>query len=208
MDTIERSQTHHTFVVEREFPVPVARVWSALRRRRASPVVGRRGLEGRHMSTSITTMALVPTGAGTRLTFTEQGVHFGGLDSPEGREHRPAGILDTLGEYLASGTAQRAAGSSHGGQPALLQVRRVDPVDPLEGFGALDRVGRLVGLDRVGRVLRLGVLDRVVPELRLGSQRAVEPVGDVVAESRGCVDCPGERPLGKLDDRVRRRATG
>jgi uncharacterized protein YndB with AHSA1/START domain len=60
-------------------------------------------VEGRHLSTSLTTMALEPDGTGTRLTYTEQGVHFDGLDSPEGREEGTHGLLDQLGSYLTSG---------------------------------------------------------------------------------------------------------
>jgi hypothetical protein len=39
----------------------------------------------------------------TRLTYTEQGVHFDGLDSPEGREEGSGGLLDQLGSYLVRG---------------------------------------------------------------------------------------------------------
>ena len=58
-------------------------------------------VDGRHMSTSLTTIALEPAGGQTRLTYTEQGVHFDGLDSPQGREQGTAGLLDQLGSYLA-----------------------------------------------------------------------------------------------------------
>ena len=58
-------------------------------------------VEERHMSTSLTTIALEPDGEHTRLTYTEQGVHFDGLDSPEGREEGTKGLLDQLGAYLA-----------------------------------------------------------------------------------------------------------
>jgi uncharacterized protein YndB with AHSA1/START domain len=57
-------------------------------------------VDGRHLSTSVTTIALEPDDAGTRLTYTEQAVHLDGLDTAEGREEGTAGILDTLGEYL------------------------------------------------------------------------------------------------------------
>jgi uncharacterized protein YndB with AHSA1/START domain len=57
-------------------------------------------VEERHMSTSLTTIALEPDGEHTRLTYTEQGVHFDGLDSPEGREEGTKGLLDQLGAYL------------------------------------------------------------------------------------------------------------
>lgn len=60
-------------------------------------------VEGQHLSTSLTTIALDSEGdEGTRLTYTEQGVHFDGLDTVEGREQGTAGLLDQLGSYLAS----------------------------------------------------------------------------------------------------------
>ena len=59
-------------------------------------------IEGQHLSTSLTTIAPKPEGNGTRLSYTEQGVHFDGLDSVEGREEGSAGLLDQLGAYLAS----------------------------------------------------------------------------------------------------------
>ena len=54
----------------------------------------------RHMSTSITTIVLEPVSEGTRLTYTEQGVHFDGLDTVEGREAGTRGLLDNLGAVL------------------------------------------------------------------------------------------------------------
>jgi DNA-binding transcriptional ArsR family regulator len=42
----------------------------------------------------------------TRLTYTEQGVHFDGLDSLEGREEGTRGILDQLGSYLAAANSR------------------------------------------------------------------------------------------------------
>lgn len=62
-------------------------------------------VEGGHLSTSLTTIALERDGEGTRLTYTEQGVHFDGLDSVEGREQGTAGLLDQLGAYLATSPA-------------------------------------------------------------------------------------------------------
>ena len=151
-DTIERSQTHATFVVERTYPVPVAEVWHALSDNDArdqwfggGPTfkvthkshdfrVGGRGIEAglwhggprsrfestytdivdqhrvvftydmfvddQHLSTSLTTIAVEPDGEATRLTYTEQAVHFDGLDSVEGREEGTRGILDGLGSFL------------------------------------------------------------------------------------------------------------
>jgi uncharacterized protein YndB with AHSA1/START domain len=54
-----------------------------------------------HMSTSLTTIVLEPVSEGTRLTYTEQGVHFDGLDTVEGREAGTRGLLDNLGGVLA-----------------------------------------------------------------------------------------------------------
>lgn len=58
-------------------------------------------VDDRHMSTSLTTITLTPDADGTRLTYTEQGVHLDGLDSAEGREEGTGGILDNLGAFLA-----------------------------------------------------------------------------------------------------------
>jgi len=58
-------------------------------------------VDGRHLSTSLTTIALEPDGDQTRLTYTEQAVHFDGLDSVEGREECTKGLLDQLGASLA-----------------------------------------------------------------------------------------------------------
>jgi uncharacterized protein YndB with AHSA1/START domain len=57
-------------------------------------------LDDRHISTSLTTIVVESEGQGTRLTYTEQGVHFDGLDSVEGREEGTRGLLDNLGSFL------------------------------------------------------------------------------------------------------------
>lgn len=59
-------------------------------------------VDDRHLSTSLTTVVFEPDGDGTRLTFTEQAVHFDGLDTVEGREEGTAGLLDNLGAYLGT----------------------------------------------------------------------------------------------------------
>ena len=152
-ETVQRSQTHATFVVERTYDAAVTRVWAALSENDARDQwftggpeftasekshdfrVGGHGtevgrwhggpasrfvstytdivehqrivftydmwLDDRHISTSLTTIALEPDGDGTRVTYTEQGVHLDGLDSAEGREEGTKGILDQLGAYLA-----------------------------------------------------------------------------------------------------------
>lgn len=60
-------------------------------------------VDGKHLSTSLTTIALEPDPDRdyTHLTYTEQGVHFDGLDSPEGREEGTKGLLSQLGSYLS-----------------------------------------------------------------------------------------------------------
>ena len=58
-------------------------------------------VDDRHISTSLTTIAVEPDADRTRLTYTEQGVHLDGLDSVEGREEGTRGILDNLGSFLA-----------------------------------------------------------------------------------------------------------
>ena len=60
-------------------------------------------IDGRHISTSVTTIALEPDDDGTRLTYTEQGVHLDGLDTVEGREEGFGVLLDNLGSFLVAG---------------------------------------------------------------------------------------------------------
>jgi hypothetical protein len=59
-------------------------------------------VDDRHISTSLTTIAVEHDTDGTLLTYTEQGVHLNGLDSVEGREEGTRGILDNLGSFLAA----------------------------------------------------------------------------------------------------------
>lgn len=159
-DTIERSQAHGTFVIERRYDAPVDAVWHALsdNDQRAKWFgggaefdvteqshdfrVGGLGVEDgqwrggprsrfvstytdivdryrmvftydmwvddRHLSTSLTTIVVEPDGNGTRLTFTEQAVHFDGLDSIEGREEGTRGLLDLLGDTLPDATPEHS----------------------------------------------------------------------------------------------------
>lgn len=63
-------------------------------------------LDGAHASTSITTITLEPAGAGTLLTYTEQGVHLDGVHGPgpeaaAGREHGTDWMLGRIAEILA-----------------------------------------------------------------------------------------------------------
>ena len=57
-------------------------------------------VDDRHISTSLATIAVEPDADGTRLTYTEQGVHLDGLDTVEGREEGTRGLLDNLGSFL------------------------------------------------------------------------------------------------------------
>ncbi len=154
--TLQHSQVHATFVVERSYPAPVAAVWHSLSDNDArdqwfgggpdfdtaekshdfrvggkatedgqwhggprstyvahyTDIVALRRIvftydmwvDGAHLSTSLTTIALEAEGEGTRLTYTEQAVHFDGLDSVEGREEGTAGLLDQLGALLSRDT--------------------------------------------------------------------------------------------------------
>jgi uncharacterized protein YndB with AHSA1/START domain len=149
--TTSRTQTHATFVLERDYAAPVDRVWSAFAdadlkkqwfgpddiedaevsedfrvggvainhgtmqgcrsefRATYSDIVDHERIvyvydmwsDGVHASTSITTIVLEPTAGGTRLTFTEQGVHLDGVHGPgpeaaAGREHGTGWLLDRI----------------------------------------------------------------------------------------------------------------
>lgn len=156
--TTDRTQTHATFVIERDYDAPVGTVWQAF----ADPEVKRRWfggpeftdvefsedfrvggaainhgtlgggprsefvatytdivegerivytydmwLGGAHASTSITTITFEPTGTGTRLTFTEQGVHLDGVHGPgpdaaAGREHGTRELLEKIAAVVTS----------------------------------------------------------------------------------------------------------
>jgi uncharacterized protein YndB with AHSA1/START domain len=57
-------------------------------------------LDGNRISVSLTTIELKPDGAGTRMTFTEQGVFLDGYDDPTGREDGTRWLMGKLGESL------------------------------------------------------------------------------------------------------------
>ena len=148
----ERSVTHATFVVERTYDAPPARVfaawadpaakarwfagpedWEAAGHELDFRVGGRevsRGspqggpvhtydahyhdivpderivstyelhMDGTRISVSLATVEFKPTGAGTRLIYTEQGAFLDGRDTPAQRERGTAELLDALGESL------------------------------------------------------------------------------------------------------------
>ncbi|AWB91143.1 SRPBCC domain-containing protein [Aeromicrobium chenweiae] len=153
--TTARTQTHATFVLERDYAAPVDRVWAAFAdpdlkkqwfgggdfedvevsedfrvggvainsgtmngqrsefRATYTDIVDRERIvyvydmwnDGVHASTSITTVVLEPTEAGTHLTFTEQGVHLDGVHGPgpeaaAGREHGTGWLLDRIADVV------------------------------------------------------------------------------------------------------------
>jgi len=152
--TVERTETHATFTIERTFAAPVDAVWLAFSDEEArdrwfgagdvfdvterahdfrvggitvqdgqwhggptsrfvatyTDIVEPRRIvytydmwvDGGHLSTSLTTVRLDPEAGGTRLTYTEQGVHFDGLDDAGGREVGTRGIFDQLAAYVES----------------------------------------------------------------------------------------------------------
>ena len=147
-----RSATHSTFVIERDYDAPAARVFAAWADKSAKdqwfgPSEGEHELDfreggrerlladvhgavytydalyedivpderivftynmhrdGRRMSVSVTTVELLPTGAGTRLRYTEQGVFLDSEDKPDLREQGTKELLDKLGAALAHGAA-------------------------------------------------------------------------------------------------------
>ena len=57
-------------------------------------------LDEKKISASLATMTLDPSGAGTRLTVTEQGVFLDGYDDAGSREHGTGALLDSLGASL------------------------------------------------------------------------------------------------------------
>ena len=57
-------------------------------------------VDEQHLSTSLTTIAVEPDGEASRLTYTEQAVHFDDLDSVDGREEGTRGILEALASFL------------------------------------------------------------------------------------------------------------
>jgi uncharacterized protein YndB with AHSA1/START domain len=57
-------------------------------------------LDDVRISVSLTTVEFQPSGTGTRLIFTEQGVFLDGTDSAAQREQGTQGVLDKLGAAL------------------------------------------------------------------------------------------------------------
>lgn len=51
-------------------------------------------------SASLTTVEMAPSGDGTRLTYTEQGAYFGGIESAHGRQEGCRQLLEALAVEL------------------------------------------------------------------------------------------------------------
>jgi uncharacterized protein YndB with AHSA1/START domain len=62
-------------------------------------------LDDVRISVSLTTIELMPKGAGTRLVFTEQGAFLDGYDGPKERERGTGELLDALGASLTAAPA-------------------------------------------------------------------------------------------------------
>ncbi|MHB1592902.1 MAG: SRPBCC family protein [Streptosporangiaceae bacterium] len=63
--------------------------------------------DGSRISVSVATIEFAASGAGTVLTWTEQGAYLDGIDGPQAsalREEGTAEMLDGLGRYLAAQT--------------------------------------------------------------------------------------------------------
>ena len=65
-------------------------------------------LDGMHDSTSITTIVFEPTDGGTRLTYTEQGVHLDvvhgpGPEAAAGSDEGTSHLLDQVAKLFAEG---------------------------------------------------------------------------------------------------------
>lgn len=61
--------------------------------------------EQTRISVSLATIEFESSGAGTKLTFTEQGAFLDGHDTPAEREHGTQVLLDNLGKVLGAGSS-------------------------------------------------------------------------------------------------------
>ncbi len=62
-------------------------------------------VDDQRISVSLATIELKPEGAGSRLTFTEQGAYLDGYDDAGSREHGSGLLLDNLGAVLTRESA-------------------------------------------------------------------------------------------------------
>jgi uncharacterized protein YndB with AHSA1/START domain len=63
-------------------------------------------LDDKRISVSLATVEFKPAGAGTLLTYTEQGAFLDGYDNPADREHGTGELLDALGRELQRRSAK------------------------------------------------------------------------------------------------------
>ena len=120
---MDRYVTHATFSLERNYPAPPARVFTAwadpaakarwfaggpdsaheLDFRVGGREVARGGPDGGQvMTVSVTTVEFSPAESGTQLVLTEQGTFLDGREKPAWREHGTAAQLDTLAAELTT----------------------------------------------------------------------------------------------------------
>ena len=131
---MDRSVTHATFSLERDYPVPVAKVFAAWADPAAKAQWFAGGPDGGPVMTfessyhdvvpgerivysstmaagedlmtiSVTTVEFTSAGEGTRLLLTEQGTYLDGREEPAWREHGTAEQLDALGRELGNQAA-------------------------------------------------------------------------------------------------------
>jgi uncharacterized protein YndB with AHSA1/START domain len=88
----ERSVEHASFTLERRYdaapPSPIVYTYELL-------------LDDVPLSVSLVTVELKPDGDGTRLTLTEHGAFFDGLEDPAQRRDGTGPLLDALARELA-----------------------------------------------------------------------------------------------------------
>lgn len=63
-------------------------------------------LDDTRISVSLATLEIAPTGAGTKLVYTEQAVFLDGYDIPADREKGTRDLLDNLGRHLQAEVAR------------------------------------------------------------------------------------------------------
>lgn len=104
----KRSVHHHTFVIERTYPVPPAKVFKAFEAVYLNIEPNARivfsydmYLGARKISVSLTTVEIAPAGQDTKLTFTEQGVYLDGYDDAGSREEGAKAGLENFRNFLA-----------------------------------------------------------------------------------------------------------
>ena len=142
--------------------------------------------DGQHMSTSLTTIALEPDGGQTHLTYTEQGVHLDGLDSPKAAKKAPRDFstnsastfpgaareeVHTSTTWWAASTSPPCVTTRSGGLPQLdpIALRIGDPAEPADTLHVLRFVGHVRSHGAQLRDHRIQVADPEVEHGLLGA---------------------------------------